>query len=313
MKLYREEQFGPVIPVMPFDDIETALDYVITSDHGQQVSIFGSDPDQIGALVDPLVNQVCRVNINCQCQRGPDVFPFAGRKDSAEGTLSVTDALARVLDPLDGGRQADRASKELLEHDRAGSQVEVHQHRLHSLNPESTRGDTMHRQRHAKIVATLGPASSDFATIRALFDAGADVFRLNFSHGIHEQHKERFDIIRRVEHETGRPIAILLDLQGPKLRIGTFADGPVLLEAGAAFRLDLDTAPGDCDARAAAASRDLRGARSPAPTCCSTTASCACASSRAAPTSPRRASSTAACCPSARASTCRACCCRFRR
>jgi aldehyde dehydrogenase (NAD+) len=93
MKLYREEQFGPVIPALPFDDIETALQYVITSDHGQQVSIFGTDPQQIGRLIDPLVNQVCRVNLNCQCQRGPDVFPFAGRKDSAESTLSVTDAL----------------------------------------------------------------------------------------------------------------------------------------------------------------------------------------------------------------------------
>jgi len=93
MKLYREEQFGPIVPVMPFDDVETALDYVITSDHGQQVSIFGSSAEEIGVLVDPLVNQVCRVNINCQCQRGPDVFPFTGRKDSAEGTLSVTDAL----------------------------------------------------------------------------------------------------------------------------------------------------------------------------------------------------------------------------
>jgi aldehyde dehydrogenase (NAD+) len=93
MQLYREEQFGPVIPVMPFRDVETALQYVITSEHGQQVSIFGSDPGEIGALVDPLVNQVCRVNINSQCQRGPDVFPFGGRKDSAEGTLSVTDAL----------------------------------------------------------------------------------------------------------------------------------------------------------------------------------------------------------------------------
>ena len=93
MKLYREEQFGPIVPVMPFEDIETALDYVITSEHGQQVSVFSSSPDRIGTLVDPLVNQVCRVNINCQCQRGPDVFPFTGRKDSAEGTLSVTDAL----------------------------------------------------------------------------------------------------------------------------------------------------------------------------------------------------------------------------
>jgi acyl-CoA reductase-like NAD-dependent aldehyde dehydrogenase len=93
MKLYREEQFGPIIPVMPFVNVEDALEYVVTSDHGQQVSIFGCNPGQIGALVDPLVNQVCRVNINCQCQRGPDVFPFAGRKDSAEGTLSVADAL----------------------------------------------------------------------------------------------------------------------------------------------------------------------------------------------------------------------------
>jgi glyceraldehyde-3-phosphate dehydrogenase (NADP+) len=93
MMLFREEQFGPVVPIMPFDEIETALDYVITSEHGQQVSIFSEDPEEIGRLVDPLVNQVCRVNINCQCQRGPDVFPFTGRKDSAEGTLSVSDAL----------------------------------------------------------------------------------------------------------------------------------------------------------------------------------------------------------------------------
>ncbi|KLK90103.1 aldehyde dehydrogenase [Microvirga vignae] len=93
MKLYREEQFGPIVPVMSFSELETALEYVISSEHGQQVSIFSSNPDQVGRLVDPLVNQVCRVNINCQCQRGPDVFPFTGRKDSAEGTLSVTDAL----------------------------------------------------------------------------------------------------------------------------------------------------------------------------------------------------------------------------
>lgn len=93
MRLYREEQFGPIVPAMVFDDIEVALQYVITSDHGQQVSIFSQDAKTIGKLVDPLVNQVSRVNINCQCQRGPDVFPFTGRKDSAEGTLSVSDAL----------------------------------------------------------------------------------------------------------------------------------------------------------------------------------------------------------------------------
>ena len=69
------------------------LTIMINSSYGQQVSIFGSDPDQIARLIDPLVNQVCRVNINSQCQRGPDTFPFTGRKDSAEGTLSVSDAL----------------------------------------------------------------------------------------------------------------------------------------------------------------------------------------------------------------------------
>lgn len=93
MQLYREEQFGPLVPVADFEDVEEALQYVVTSEHGQQVSLFGQDPAQLGALIDPLVNQVCRVNLNSQCQRGPDVFPFAGRKDSAEGTLSVTDAL----------------------------------------------------------------------------------------------------------------------------------------------------------------------------------------------------------------------------
>jgi pyruvate kinase len=103
----------------------------------------------------------------------------------------------------------------------------------------------MHRKRNARIVATLGPSSSDLSTVRALFDAGADVFRLNFSHGTHAQHQERLEIIRRVERDTGRPIAVLLDLQGPKLRIGTLADGPVALQAGAAFRLDLNPTPGD--------------------------------------------------------------------
>jgi pyruvate kinase len=96
----------------------------------------------------------------------------------------------------------------------------------------------MRRQRHAKIVASLGWASSDAGTIRALFDAGADVFRFNFGHDSHEQHRPRYDIVRRIEQEVGRPIAIPVDLQGPKLRIGRFADGPVTLEAGGAFRLD---------------------------------------------------------------------------
>jgi glyceraldehyde-3-phosphate dehydrogenase (NADP+) len=93
MRLYTEEQFGPIIPVVPFDDLEEPMRYIVESNYGQQVSIFGRDPDSLARLIDPLVNQVCRVNINSQCQRGPDVFPFTGRKDSAEGTLSVSDAL----------------------------------------------------------------------------------------------------------------------------------------------------------------------------------------------------------------------------
>ncbi|WDF55366.1 NADP-dependent glyceraldehyde-3-phosphate dehydrogenase [Mucilaginibacter sp. KACC 22063] len=93
MKLYREEQFGPVIPVLPFESIEEPIAYQINSPHGMQVSIFSNDAQEIAALIDPFVNLVSRVNINSQCQRGPDVFPFTGRKDSAEGTLSVYDAL----------------------------------------------------------------------------------------------------------------------------------------------------------------------------------------------------------------------------
>lgn len=93
MELYTVEQFGPVIPVLSFDDVEEPVSYVVNSDYGQQVSIFGSDPDAISRLIDPLVNQVCRLNLNSQCQRGPDSFPFTGRKSSAEGTLSVSDAL----------------------------------------------------------------------------------------------------------------------------------------------------------------------------------------------------------------------------
>ena len=93
MRIYYEEQFGPVVPVIRFTDIEEPMRYIIDSNYGQQVSIFGTDSGGIAGLIDPLVNQVCRVNINSQCQRGPDSFPFAGRKDSAEGTLSVSDAL----------------------------------------------------------------------------------------------------------------------------------------------------------------------------------------------------------------------------
>ncbi len=93
MKLYREEQFGPIVPVVSFSKLQEPLDYMVASNHGQQVSIFGTDTVEISHLIDGLVNQVSRVNLNVQCQRGPDTFPFTGRKDSAEGTLSVYDAL----------------------------------------------------------------------------------------------------------------------------------------------------------------------------------------------------------------------------
>lgn len=93
MRVYNEEQFGPLIPIVPFDDIQEPIDYVVASNYGQQASIFGQDTDLLAHLVDALVNQVCRININSQCQRSPDSFPFNGRKNSADGTQSVVDAL----------------------------------------------------------------------------------------------------------------------------------------------------------------------------------------------------------------------------
>jgi pyruvate kinase len=101
------------------------------------------------------------------------------------------------------------------------------------------------RLRSAKIVATLGPSSSTLQRIRDLFETGVDVFRLNFSHGTHEDHKARFEAIRAVETTMGHPIGILADLQGPKLRLGTFTEGRIQLSPGESFRVDLDQQPGD--------------------------------------------------------------------
>jgi pyruvate kinase len=105
----------------------------------------------------------------------------------------------------------------------------------------------LRRTRNAKIVATVGPACSDRETLRRLFLAGVDVFRLNFSHGNADDHRARFAILRELERETGRPIGILADLQGPKLRVGGFAEGPVNLVNDQSFRLDLDPAPGNTE------------------------------------------------------------------
>ncbi len=93
MKIYYEEQFGPVVPIVPFENEGEAINYVVNSNFGQQLSIFGKDSKTIARLIDLFSSQVGRINLNTQCQRGPDVFPFNGRKDSAEGTLSVADAL----------------------------------------------------------------------------------------------------------------------------------------------------------------------------------------------------------------------------
>jgi glyceraldehyde-3-phosphate dehydrogenase (NADP+) len=93
MSIYHEEQFGPVIPIVPFENDDEPIRYVLNSNFGQQVSIFGQDSKRIARLMDAFVNQVGRINLNTQCQRGPDSFPFNGRKDSAEGTLSIADAL----------------------------------------------------------------------------------------------------------------------------------------------------------------------------------------------------------------------------
>lgn len=111
--------------------------------------------------------------------------------------------------------------------------------------PSAEGKNRMKRKRNVKIVATLGPSSSTYEMIRHLHEAGADVFRLNMSHGTHDEIAERHAIIRQVEKDLDSPIAILADLQGPKLRVGTFANDSETLEWGEPFRLDLDPAPGD--------------------------------------------------------------------
>ena len=103
----------------------------------------------------------------------------------------------------------------------------------------------LRRRRRTKIIATLGPASATPAVLARLFNTGADVFRLNFSHGSHEDHLDHITMIRALEEQAGRPIGILADVQGPKLRVGRFGSGRVVLQTGQSFRLDLSPVPGD--------------------------------------------------------------------
>ena len=119
----------------------------------------------------------------------------------------------------------------------------------------------MRRLRRIKILATLGPASSDSAMIRRLFEAGADIFRINMSHTSHDKMRELVATIRNVELSYGRPIGILVDLQGPKLRLGSFAEGAVQLKNGQSFTLDSDKAPGDSTRVQPAASGNPRRAQ----------------------------------------------------
>lgn len=114
MKLYTQEQFGPIVPIVTYKDIEEPLQYVVNSNYGQQAAIFGKNPDEIARLIDVLVNQVCRVNVNAQCQRGPDDFPFTGRKDSAEQTLSVSDALRVFSIRTLVATKEDNTNKEII-------------------------------------------------------------------------------------------------------------------------------------------------------------------------------------------------------
>jgi len=115
MKVFQEEQFGPVIPVISFTTIDEPLDAIAASQYGQQVSLFGNDTRQLGPLIDILANLVCRVNLNSACQRGPDIYPFTGRKNSAVGTLSVFDALRSFSIRSFVATKDNKNNKEILE------------------------------------------------------------------------------------------------------------------------------------------------------------------------------------------------------
>jgi glyceraldehyde-3-phosphate dehydrogenase (NADP+) len=115
MRAYQEEQFGPLVPISTFRDVAEIDSFMRQSPYGQQVAIFGRDPKALAALIDVMVNQVSRINLNTQCRRGPDAFPFTGRKASAEGTLSVHDALRSFSIRALVATSATDANKEILQ------------------------------------------------------------------------------------------------------------------------------------------------------------------------------------------------------
>jgi glyceraldehyde-3-phosphate dehydrogenase (NADP+) len=114
-RLAIEEQFGPVVPIHEFSELQEVQNYIVDSPYGNQASLFGRDAGQMGTMIDFMSNQVCRININAQCQRGPDVYPFTGRKNSAEGTLSVFDALRAFSIRCMVATRQDAAGKDVIQ------------------------------------------------------------------------------------------------------------------------------------------------------------------------------------------------------
>ena len=151
------EQFGPVLPIVPFTSDDEVLDWLIESPFGQQASLFGSEPEHLSRFIDPLANQVCRININSQCQRGPDSFPFTGRKDSAEGTLSISDAL-RVFSIRSLVAAKTTEEKRANHHrDCLGAALQLPQYRLHSVawRPQSDRRRERERERNGYLSCSV--------------------------------------------------------------------------------------------------------------------------------------------------------------
>ena len=143
----------------------------------------------------------------------------------------------------------------------------------------------MNRARRARIVATLGPASRAPSTVKALAQAGVDVFRLNFSHGSHDDHAAALKAVRGAEMALQRPLGVLADLQGPKLRLGRFKDVEISVKPGHTMRFDLDPTPGDAT-RVRCRTRKSSRPCAPACCCCWTMAGCVCASVNAPTTGP---------------------------